>query len=424
MNDLMTNSTTGATPGTVTGCLSHLRVLDLSRIFAGPWAGQFFGDLGADVIKVELPGRGDDVRQSGPPFMKDAQGHDSRESAQYLAVNRGKRSITVDLSKPEGQDIILRLAAQCDVLIENYKVGTLARYNLAYEDIAKVNPRLVYCSITGFGQSGPYSHRPGYDMVFQAMSGLMSVTGEPDDRPGGGPQRAGYSASDMSAGMYAITAILAALHHREAVSGKGQYIDLALLDSQVALLSHVAANYFMTGNVPKRLGNVSANASPWGSFPCADESVVIAVGNDTQFLHLCETMGRPELAVDPRFATTPDRVRRRDELTAVLNEILKTRKALEWVESLDAAGVPCGPIYNMEQMLQDPQIRHRGVEIHQEHPLGTVVRTIANPIKFSQTPLMPNNPPPMQGQHTREVLADLLHLDDAQQEALRAAKVI
>jgi len=424
MNDPMTQSTATANTGAATGCLSHLRVLDLSRIFAGPWAGQFFADLGADVIKVELPGRGDDVRQSGPPFLKDAQGRDSRESAQYLSVNRGKRSITVDLSKPEGQDIIRRLAAQSDVLIENYKVGTLARYNLAYDDMSKVNPRLVYCSITGFGQSGPYSHRPGYDMVFQAMSGLMSVTGEPDDRPGGGPQRAGYSASDMSAGMYAITAILAALHHREAVSGKGQYIDLALLDSQVALLSHVAANYFMTGNVPKRLGNVSANASPWGSFPCADESVVIAVGNDTQFLHLCETMGRPELAADARFATTPDRVRRRDELTGVLNEILPTRRALEWVEALDAAGVPCGPIYNIEQMLQDPQIRHRGMEIHQDHPLGKEVRTIANPIKFSQTPLAPNTPPPMQGQHTREVLADLLQLDDVQQQALRAAKVI
>lgn len=420
----MNNETTSHPAAGMTGCLSHLRVLDLSRIFAGPWAGQFFGDLGADVIKVEIPGKGDDVRQSGPPFMKDAQGRDSRESAQYMSVNRGKRSITVDLSKPEGQAIILRLAAQCDVLIENYKVGTLARYNLAYEDVAKVNPRLVYCSITGFGQSGPYSHRPGYDMVFQAMSGLMSVTGEPDSSPGGGPQRAGYSSSDMSAGMYAICAILAALNHRDAVSGKGQYIDLALLDSQVALLSHVAANYFMTGAVPKRLGNVSANASPWGSFPCMDQSVVVAVGNDTQFLHLCQTMGRPELATDPRFVTTPDRVRRRDELTAELNEIFKTRNALDWVEALDAAGVPCGPIYNIEQMLQDPQIQHRGVEVHQDHPLGSQVRTIANPIKFSETPVTANLPPPMQGQHTKEVLADLLNMDDAQLEALRAAKVI
>ena len=420
----MANANTGTGANPMTGCLSHLRVLDLSRIFAGPWAGQFFGDLGADVIKVELPGRGDDVRQSGPPFLKDPEGRDSRESAQYLSVNRNKRSITVDLSKPEGQEIIRQLAAQCDVLIENYKVGTLARYNLGYEDIAKVNPRLVYCSITGFGQSGPYSHRPGYDMVFQAMSGLMSVTGEPDDRPGGGPQRAGYSSSDMSAGMYAITAVLAALHHREAVSGQGQHIDLALLDSQVALLSHVAANYFMTGNVPKRLGNVSANASPWGSFTCADDAVVIAVGNDTQFLHLCETMGRPELASDPRFATTPDRVRRRDELTVILNELFKTRKALDWVEALDAAGVPCGPIYNVEQMLQDPQIRHRGVEVRQDHPLGSEVRTIANPIKFSQTPVTTQRPPPMQGEHTREVLSTLLHMDDARQAALRAAKVI
>ncbi|MBN9410044.1 MAG: CoA transferase [Burkholderiales bacterium] len=406
------------------GCLGHLRVLDLSRIFAGPWAGQFFGDLGADVIKVEVPGRGDDVRQSGPPFLKDAEGRDSRESAQFMSVNRNKRSITVDLSKPEGQDIIRQLAAQCDVLIENYKVGTLARYNLAYEDIAKVNPRLVYCSITGFGQSGPYSHRPGYDMVFQAMSGLMSVTGERDDRPGGGPQRAGYSSSDMSAGMYAITAILAALHHREAVSGRGQHIDLALLDSQVALLSHVAANYFMTGNVPGRLGNVSANASPWGTFPCADDDVVLAVGNDTQFQRLCETMGRAELAADPRFLTTPDRVRRRDELTDVLNEEFRKRRALEWVEMLDAAGVPCGPIYNMEQMLRDPQVRARGLEVVQSHPLGAEVHTIANPIKLSGTPVSNRLPPPMQGEHTHEVLTGLLGMDEAQLQALRAARVV
>lgn len=407
-----------------TGCLSHVKVLDMSRIFAGPWAGQFFSDLGADVIKVELTGRGDDVRQSGPPFLPDRDGNDSRESAQYLSVNRGKRSITVDFSKPEGQEIIRRLAADSDVLIENYKVGTLKRYNLDYDSIAKVNPRLVYCSITGFGQSGPYSHRPGYDMVFQGMSGLMSVTGERDDQPGGGPQRVGYSSADMSAGMYAISAILAALLHRDAVSGKGQYIDLSLLDSQVSLLSHVAANYFMTGKVPGRLGNVSANASPWGAFPCADDSVVIAVGNDEQFRRLCETMKQPELASDPLFITTPVRVRNREALTAILTKSFRTRNAADWVTTLDAAGVPCGPIYNIEQMLQDPQVMHRQMEVSQAHPLGQSVRSIANPIKFSDTPVVPHRPPPMQGQHTREVLAARLTLNDAQLDALVAARII
>lgn len=404
-------------------CLGHLRVLDLSRIFAGPWVGQFFGDLGADVIKVEHPDRGDDVRQAGPPFMKDAEGQDSRESAQYLSVNRGKRSITLDLSKPAGQMIVRQLAARSDVLIENYKVGTLERYGLHYEALAEINPKLVYCSITGYGQSGPYSQRPGYDMVFQAMSGLMSVTGEPDSRPGGGPQRAGFSASDMAAGMYAITAVLSALHHRDAVSGRGQYIDIALLDSQVALLSHVAANYFMTGRIPSRLGNVSANASPWGSFRCADDSVVIAVGNDSQFLNLCRAMGQPELASDPRFLTTPDRVKRRDELSALLGIRFAQRPVSDWVEVLNAAGVPCGPIYNIEQMLNDPQVKHRGIELRQPHPLGEV-SSIANPIKFSETPVAPTRAPPMHGQHTREILSDLLSMSEADIDALASKKVI
>ncbi len=406
------------------GCLSGIKVLDLSRIFAGPWVGQFFGDLGADVVKVEHPGRGDDVRQSGPPFLADRDGRESRESAQYLSVNRSKRSITVDLSKPAGQDIIRKLAAGSDVLIENYKVGTLARYGLDYESIARINPRLVYCSITGFGQSGPYSHRPGYDMVFQAMSGLMSVTGERDGRPGAGPQRVGYSSADMSAGMYAISATLAALLHRERVSGQGQHLDIALLDSQVALLSHVVANYFVTGNVPRRAGNVSANAAPWGTFPCADESVAIAVGNDVQFKNLCEALGAPHLAADPRFLTSPDRVRRREELSAILDDLFRTRTALEWVEQLDAAGVPCGPIYNVEQMLRDPQVVHRKLEVRQAHPLGTDVRSIANPIHFSATPVTPQRPPPMQGQHTREVLAERLGLDASEMDALAAAKII
>ncbi len=261
-------------------------------------------------------------------------------------------------------------------------------------------------------------------MVFQAMSGLMSVTGERDDRPGGGPQRVGYSSADMSAGMYAISATLAALLHRERVSGRGQHLDIALLDSQVSVLSHVIANYFVTGKVPGRVGNVSANASPWGSFPCADDSVAIAVGNDVQFKHLCEAMGAPELATDPRFLTSPDRLRRRDELTTELNALFCTRPALEWVERLDAAGVPCGPIYNVEQMLQDPQVRHRQLEVRQAHPLGTDVRSIANPVRFSETPVTLRRPPPMQGQHTREVLADRLGLGHAELDALAAAGII
>ena len=401
----------------MTGCLSRARVLDLSRIFAGPWAAQMLADFGADVIKVERPQRGDDVRQQGHR-VKDREGRETSETSSFLAMNRGKRSVTIDLASPVGQDLIRRLAQESDVLIENFKAGDLRRYGLDYEALHRVNPRLVYCSITGFGQSGPYSHLPGYDPIFQSMSGLMSVTGNPDDEPGGGPQKVGYSIADITAGLYAAIAILAALNHRDIVSGKGQYIDLALLDAQVAAMSHVAMNYLVSGRLQERMGTASPITCPWQTFKCAEGDITVAVGNDPQFVRFCEVLGKPALASDPRFSTNPMRAKNRKMLVPMLEEALLKRSAQEWYEAFEAAGVPSGPTYDFRQVFEDPQIRHRELLTEMAHPLAGVVPMVANPIKFSDTPIEYRRPPPLLGEHTREVLREVLRLDEAEIDAL------
>jgi crotonobetainyl-CoA:carnitine CoA-transferase CaiB-like acyl-CoA transferase len=403
--------------------LSGVRVLDLSRVFSGPWAAQMLADFGADVIKVERPGRGDDVRHQGLR-VRDAQGNETRETSSFLAVNRGKRSITVDMSQPAGQTLIRRLAQACDIVIENFKAGDLARYGLDYASLRAVNPRLVYCSITGFGQTGPYSHLPGYDPIFQSMSGLMSVTGHADDEPGGGPLRVGYSVSDITAGFYAVAAILAALRHRDVVSGEGQHIDLALLDAQVASISHVAMMYLVSGRQPPRLGNVSPITCPWQSFECADGQIVVAVGNDTQFAAFCKVLGHPEWATDERFATNPLRAKHRLVLVPMLADVLKTRTVRAWYADFDAAGVPSGPINGFEEVFADPQIVHREMLLQQPHAAAGTVPQVANPVKFSATPVAYRRAPPLLGEHTDEVLREVLSLGEAELDGLRANKVI
>src|SRR2546423_1797964 len=389
------------------GPLSHIRVLDLSRVLAGPWAGQNLADLGAEVIKVERPGSGDDSRAFGPPWVKDRDGRDSKDSAYYTSANRGKKSITLNIGKPEGQKLARELAKISDVLIENYKFGDLARYGLAYDDIRKINPRLVYCSVTGFGQTGPYRERPGYDFMIQGMGGMMSVTGEPDDAPGGGPQRAGVPIADIITGMYASIAICAALAHRER-SGKGQHLDLALLDSQIALLAYQNTNYFSTGVPPKRIGNLHPNIVPYQPFRAADGDVILACGNDNLYRKFCDAAGCPELARDPRFATNGKRVENRAQLTRLLAAVFRKRTKREWLERLEAAGVPNGPINDVAQVFEEPQVKARGVRIELEHSAGARLQLVASPMRFSETPLEYRSAPPLLGQHTDEVLRGLL----------------
>ncbi|MFM1855525.1 MAG: hypothetical protein RLZ83_834, partial [Pseudomonadota bacterium] len=396
---------------------------DLSRVFSGPWAAQMLADFGADVIKVERPGRGDDVRHQGV-FLSDAEGHATGESSSFLAMNRGKRSVTIDLSHPEGQALVRELAAGSDILIENFKAGDLVRYGLDYASLQTDNPGLIYCSITGFGQSGPYSHRPGYDPIFQSMSGLMSVTGQADGQPGGGPLRVGYSVADITAGFYAVSAILAALRHRDQVSGRGQHIDLALLDAQIGALSHVAMMYLVSGKQPPRLGNVSPITCPWQSFDCADGHIVIAVGNDRQFEALCRVLGLPGLASDPKFLTNPSRANHRDELIPQLAAVFRTRAVAHWYEACEDAGVPSGPIYDFAQVFDDPQVRHRGMRTTMQHPLSGSVPQVANPVRFSATPVQPTRPPPTLGEHTEEVLQERLGLQPQRMAELRAAGVV
>jgi crotonobetainyl-CoA:carnitine CoA-transferase CaiB-like acyl-CoA transferase len=405
------------------GCLSHVRVLDLSRVFAGPFAGQMLADFGADVIKIEHPVHGDDVRRMGL-LHKDAQGRETSETAPYLAANRGKRSIGIDISRPPGQALVKRLAESADVLIENFKTGNLKRYGLDYAALHKVNPRLVYCSITGFGQSGPYSELPGYDPIFQAMSGVMSVTGVPDGQPGAGASLVGYSVSDMTAGCYASIAILAALNHRDQVSGQGQHIDLALLDSQVHAASHIAMNYLVSGKMPVRAGTSSQTICPWQAFDCADMPLMLAVGTDQQFARLCETMGLPALATDARFLTNRKRMENKPALIAVLAERFKTRTAREWMDAFAAVGVASGPINNFGQVFADPQVKHREMLREIPHPLSGTLRIIANPIRFSDTPVEYGRWPPRLGEHTVEVLREMLKMGEAEIEALRRDKVI
>ncbi|WP_422649886.1 CoA transferase [Cupriavidus sp. H18C1] len=405
------------------GALAHIKVLDLTRILAGPWATQNLADMGAEVIKVERPRVGDDTRAWGPPFLKDPEGRETADSSYFLSANRGKKSITVDLAAPEGQQIIRELAREADVVVENYKVGTLARYGLGYDDLRALNPRLVYCSITGFGQSGPYAALPGYDFVFQGMGGLMSITGLPDDEPGGGPIKSGIAITDLLTGMYASTAILAALEHRN-VSGEGQYIDMALLDCVVTINSYQAINYFLSGKIPQRMGNAHSNMVPYQVFRCREGDVIVAVGNDAQYRALCEVIGRPELATDPRFTSAGQRNRNRDALIPQIAEAMLTRTMTEWVERMEAANVPCGPIYNMQQVFEDEQVRHRGMQLSLPHGAGVQAPGLANPIRLSATPIQYERAAPTLGEHTETVLRDKLGFDDARLDALRAKGVI
>ena len=405
------------------GPLSHVRVLDLSRVLAGPWAGQNLADLGAEVIKVERPGAGDDSRAFGPPWVKDRQGRDTKDSAYYTSANRGKKSITVNISKPEGQKLVRELAKISDVLIENYKFGDLARYGLAYEDLKKLNPRLIYCSVTGFGQTGPYRERPGYDFMIQGMGGMMSVTGEPDDAPGGGPQRAGVPVADIITGMYASIAICAALAHREK-TGMGQQLDLALLDSQIALLAYQNTNYFSTGKSPKRIGNLHPNIVPYQPFRTQDGRVILACGNDNLYRKFCEVAGCPELAADPRFASNGKRVENRAELTRLLQAIFSKKTTQQWVDLLEAAGVANGPINDVAQVFEEPQVKARGVKIELDHPVAGKLPLVASPMRFSGTPLEHKLAPPVLGQHTDEVLRGVLALSEEEIARLRSGGII
>jgi len=405
------------------GPLSHIRVLDLSRVLAAPWAGQNLADLGAEVIKVERPGKGDDSRAFGPPWLLDKAGKETGESAYFSCANRGKKSITLDLSNPEGQRIVRELAAHCDVLLENYKFGDLDRYGLGYADLARINPRLIYCSVTGFGQTGPYREHPGYDFMIQGMAGLMSVTGERDDLPGGGPQKAGIPIADIMTGMYASIAVCAALAHR-AESGAGQHLDLALFDTQVAVLANQAANYLATGVAPGRLGNAHPNIAPYQTFKTADGDMILACGNDKMFRTFCGVADCGELGDDPRFVTNGRRVENRAALTGILNAIIAKRGTRDWVEALEAAGVPNGPINNIEQVFKEPQAIARGLRMEMPHPTVGNVSLVRSPMRFSATPLEYTVPPPTLGQHTEEILRGVLGKNDAEIAKLRSDGVL
>ncbi len=403
--------------------LEGIRVLDISRILAGPWVGQLLADLGAEVIKIERPGTGDDTRGWGPPFLHDRNGNSTRESAYFMSANRGKKSVALDISRPEGQALARELACLSDVLLENYKVGDLKRYGLGYEDLSARNPKLVYCSITGFGQTGPYRDRAGYDFMIQGMGGLMSFTGERDDAPGGGPQKVGVAIADLMTGMYSSVAILAALHERQ-TSGLGQHIDMALLDTQVAWLANQNTNYLIGGEVPVRMGNAHPNVMPYQTFRTRDGDLILAVGNDAQFRRFCEAAGLPEVGADPRFATNATRLANRQACTDALAPAVRGRTTSEWIALLEPIGVPCGPINRLDQVYADPQVQHRGMKIEVPHPLADAVPLVANPIKYSRTPLEYHIPPPLLGEHTEEVLRDLLHKTDDEIAALREKRIV
>lgn len=406
----------------MSGPLSHIKVLDLSRIMAGPWAGQLLADLGADVIKVERPGAGDDTRAWGPPFLKDKDGKDTRESGYYLSVNRGKRSLTLSIEKPEGQAIVKKLAARADILLENFKVGTLERYGLGYEQLKAINPRLIYCSITGFGQDGPYASKVAYDFLIQAMGGLMSITGEADGRPGAGPQKVGIPILDLMTGMYGAVSVLAALANREQ-TGKGDFVDLAMLDVQTAVLANQAMNYLLSGRTPQRQGNRHPNIMPQDVFACADGDVVLAVGNDGQYAKMCQALGRPELATDPRYAKNADRVRHKDELMPLIAQIFKQWKRADLVAAMEQAGVPCGPINTVPQVFEEPQVKHRGMRFDLPHPVGGSVPQVKNPINYAAARINYEQPPPLLGQHSDEILREI-GLSDAEIATLRSGGVV
>ncbi|WP_184330385.1 CaiB/BaiF CoA transferase family protein [Povalibacter uvarum] len=418
----MTSENTTPVPATRRGALSHIRVLDMSRVLAGPWAGQIFADLGADVIKIERPGSGDDTRGWGPPYLKDSAGADTHEAAYFLAANRGKKSVALDISRPEGQALLRQLAAQSDVLLENYKAGDLARYGLSYEDLKAINPGLIYCSITGFGQTGPMRQVAGYDFIIQGIGGLMSITGERDDLPGGGPQKVGVAVADITTGLYSTIAVLAALAHREQ-TGEGQYIDMALLDVQVSTIANMNMNYLIAGKVPRRQGNAHANIVPYQVFKAADGELVLAVGNDSQFAKFCEVAGCA-FAQDDRFRKNADRVRNREVLVPLLEKVLLQRTVNEWVSLLEPLGVPVGPINNLAQVFDHPQVRSRNMRIDLPHPLSGSVPQVASPIKMSVTPPRYHSAPPTLGQHTQSVLRERLDVSDEEMASLRAKGVI
>ncbi len=402
--------------------LAGVRVLDLSRVLAGPWCTQTLADLGADVVKIERPGAGDDTRAWGPPYLQDAQGQDTSEAAYFLGANRNKRSLAVDLARPEGQALVRRLAAQVDVLVENFKVGDLARYGLDAASLLAEHPGLVICSITGFGQTGPYAERAGYDYAVQGMAGLMSVTGERDDLPGGGPQKVGVAVADLFTGLYATVAILAALRHRDA-TGQGQLIDMALFDTQLATLANLGSNYLCSGEIPARMGNAHQNIVPYQVFETSDGHLILAVGNDRQFAKFSEIAGRPEWATDARFASNSARVRHRDLLVPELAGVIRQRPRAEWLAALEAAKVPCGAINNIAEALADPQAQARGTTVALPHPLSDALRLIASPIKLSATPVSYRRAPPLLGQHSRELLHEAGYTGDEIQ-ALFEARVI
>jgi crotonobetainyl-CoA:carnitine CoA-transferase CaiB-like acyl-CoA transferase len=404
------------------GPLSHVKVLDLSRILAGPWAGQVLADLGADVIKVERPGAGDDTRSWGPPFLKDRSGAETKEAGYYLSVNRGKRSVTLSIDKPEGQRIVRALAARADIVLENYKVGTLGRFGLGYEDLKAVNPRLIYCSVTGFGQTGPRRDQAAYDFMIQAMGGMMSVTGERDDKPGGGPQKVGIPIVDLMTGMYAAVAVLAALARRE-VSGAGEYIDIGMLDVQVSTLANQAMNFLVSGKAPRRTGNAHPNIQPQDVFACRDGQIALAVGNDGQFAKLCEVLGQPALAQDERFAKNASRVRNLAVLHPLIAGLLKEQDRSHWVAALDAAGVPAGPINAIPEVFEDRQVKHRRMLVEVPHPLSGTVPQVASPMRFTAAPLVHDRAPPLLGEHTVEILREI-GIGDVEIEQLRESRVV
>ncbi|WP_074296380.1 CaiB/BaiF CoA transferase family protein [Paraburkholderia phenazinium] len=389
--------------------LAEIRVLDLSRVLAGPWAAQTLGDMGAEVIKVERPNTGDDTRTWGPPYVKDANGELTRESAYFMCTNRNKKSVTIDFTRPEGQELVRQLAAKSDIVIENFKVGGLKQYGLDYASLSAINPRLIYCSITGFGQTGPYAPRPGYDFLIQAMGGLMSITGHGDSEPGGGPMKVGVALTDVMTGLYAAIAILGALAARSG-TGRGQHIDMSLLDVQVACLANQAMNYLHGGVIPGRLGNAHPNVVPYQDFPTADGNMILAIGNDTQFAKLCAVLERPELLSDSRFASNAARVANRNELVQTLRDITVQRTTDTWLAQLESTGVPSGPVNTLDRVFRDPQVIHRNLKIEMEHTQAGPLPLLASPVRLSDTPVEYRLPPPLLGEHTNDVLSTVLNL--------------
>lgn len=403
--------------------LGGIRVLDLSRILAGPWATQNLADLGAEVIKVERPSVGDDTRSWGPPFIKDPQGNETNDSSYYLSANRGKKSVTIDLSTKDGQALVRTIADTADILVENYKVGDLARYGLSYEELSRRNPRLIYCSVTGFGQDGPYAKLPGYDYLFQGLGGLMSITGLPDGQPGGGPMRTGIAICDALTGVYATSAILAALNQRHA-TGRGQFIDIALMDCAVALTSYVSMNYFVGGRLPARLGNGHPNIVPYEVFQCRDKRMIVAVANENQYRKFCVAIGRPDLADSEEFANSNNRLLNRDRLIPVISDELRKRNADEWAVLFQERGIPCGPINTIAEVFEDPHVVYRQLKVDIPHPTARTIPSLKSPLRLSDSPVDYDVPPPMLGQHTQQVLEELCRCTPEQISNLREKGVV